>query len=69
MSLTHKVIKTAGSYSLCELSVLDEGVLRRVVGYRLLNRRTDIVGICETEAQGMATLNRLAFPWRGVISY
>ena len=67
MSLTHKVLKTAGKYSLCEMSVLDAGALRRVVGYRLLNRNTDIVGIFETEAQGMEALNRLAFPWRGVI--
>jgi len=52
-----------------EQSVLDEGALRRVMGHRILNRNADIVGIFETEVEGMATLNRLAFPWRGVIPY
>lgn len=67
MLLTNKVVKTAGSYSLCEQSVLEEGTLRRMVGYRLLDRHADIVGIFETEIEGMAMLNRLAFPWRGVM--
>lgn len=66
MALTIKVIKTAGIYSLCELSVRDNHVFQ-VVGYRLLDGNAGVVENFDTEAQGSAALNSLALPWRGVI--
>lgn len=65
MALSIKVIKTAGSYSLCELSVLDEGVFRWVVGYRLLDGKAEVVGNFDSKAQALAVLDRMAFPWCG----